>query len=124
VYPAQVDEDVCPVTINCGDYFMSGSIWCKFSSKFPDIPFDVFWSRKIEKYEKKNLEAKNVFKHAHNHLCHDGTPHRRISGTEPSFVVPACEDASSSSSPLVFPKIEVIDLTKDVEYEYMYKRPR
>jgi hypothetical protein len=37
--------------------------------------------------------------------------------------VHAHEDASSSSRPLVFPKIEVIDLTDDVEYEYMYKRP-
>jgi hypothetical protein len=76
-----------------------------------------------KKYEKKNLDTKNVFGHTRNRLCHDGTDRRRIRGSEPSSVVHAHEDASSSSRPLVFPKIEVIDLTDDVEYEYMYKRP-
>jgi hypothetical protein len=99
---------------------MSSSIWHKFNSKFPDIPFDVFMSRKIERYEKKNLDAKNVFEHTHNRLCHDGSHHRRIRGPESSSIVPAHQDTSSSSSPLVFPKIEIIDLTEDAEYEYMY----
>jgi hypothetical protein len=58
---------------NFGDYFMSGSIWRKFNSKFPDVPFDVFMSRKIEKCEKKNLDAKHVFSHARNRLCHNDT---------------------------------------------------
>jgi hypothetical protein len=92
VYPVQVAEDVCPVTINFGDYFMSGSIWRNFNSKFPDVTFDVFMSCKIEKYEKKSLDMKNVFKHACNHLCHDGTHRRQIQGSKPSSIVPARGD--------------------------------
>jgi hypothetical protein len=46
-----------------------------------------------------------------------------IRGSEPSSVVPAREYTPSSSSPLVVPKIEVIDLTEQAEYEYMYKHP-
>jgi hypothetical protein len=71
MYPAQVAEDICPVTINYGDYFMSGLIWRNFNSKFLDLRFDTFMSHKIEKYEKKNLDAKNVFEHSRNRLCHD-----------------------------------------------------
>jgi hypothetical protein len=52
---------------------MSSSIWRKFDSKFPDVPFDSFMSRKIEIYEKKKLDVKNVFQHTRNRLCHDGT---------------------------------------------------
>jgi hypothetical protein len=124
VYPAQVANDVCPVTINYGDYFMSGSIWRKFNAKFFDVSFGAFMSRKIEKYEQKNLDAKNVFEHYRNCYCRGGAYRRRIHGSKPCSVVPAREDASSSSSPLVLPKIEVIDLTEDAEYEYMYKSPR
>jgi hypothetical protein len=124
VYPAQVAEDVFPVTINFNDDFTSGSIWHKFNSKFPDVPFDVFMSCKIEKYEKKNLDAKNVFAHARNHLWHDGTHRHQSQGSEPSSIVPAHKDTPSSSSPLVPPKVQVIDLTEEAEYEYMYKRPR
>jgi hypothetical protein len=123
VYPVQVAEDICHVTINFGDYFMFGSIWRKFNSKFLDVPFDVFMSCKIEKYKKKNLDVKNVFAHACNCLCHDDTRHRQIEGSEPSSTMPAREDPPSSSSPLAMPKFEVIDLTDEAEYEYMYKRP-
>jgi hypothetical protein len=100
VYPAQVAEDICPVTINFSDYFMSGSIWRKFNSKFPDVPFDVFMSRKIEKCEKKNLDVKNVFAHARNRLCHDYSHRRRLGGSEPSSAVAGHEDPPSFSSPL------------------------
>jgi hypothetical protein len=36
-----------PIIINRADYFMSGSIWRKFRSRLPDVPFDDFWSNKI-----------------------------------------------------------------------------
>jgi hypothetical protein len=102
---------------------MPDSIWRKFNSKFPDAPFDVFMSRKIERYEKKNLDAKNVFSHARNCLCHDDTHHHCLGGSEPSSIVAGHEDLPSSSCPLAMPKVEVIDLTEEAEYEYMYKRP-
>jgi hypothetical protein len=87
------------------------------------VPFDVFMSRKIEKCEKKNLDVKNVFAHAHNRLCHDDTHRCQIEGSKPSSAAPAREDPPSSLSPLTMPKVEVIDLTEEAEYEYMYKRP-
>jgi hypothetical protein len=46
-----------------------------------------------------------------------------IRGSKPSSIVPTREDTPSSLSPLVVPKIEVIDLTEEAEYEYMYKHP-
>jgi hypothetical protein len=64
MYPAQDAEDICPVTINFGDYFMSGSIWRKFNSKFPVVPFDVFLSRKIENTRRKTLTRKMS-----SHMC-------------------------------------------------------
>jgi hypothetical protein len=97
VYHVQVAEDICP--INFSDYFMFGSIWHKFNSKFSDVPFDVFMSCKIDKYEKKNLDVKNVFAHVHNRLCHDGAFRRQIERSETSSVVPTHKDTPSSSSP-------------------------
>jgi hypothetical protein len=123
VYPAKVAEDICPVTINYGDYFMSGSIWHKFNSKFPNVPFDVFMSCKIEKYEKKSLDAKNVFKHTCNRLCHDGTHRHRICGSNHLLLCLPTKMLLCLRAPFFFPKIEVIDLTEYAEYEYMYKRP-
>jgi hypothetical protein len=61
VYPAQVAEDVCPTNINFRDYFMSGSIWCIFSAKFPDVPFDDFMSHKIEKNMRRRTLKRKMF---------------------------------------------------------------
>jgi hypothetical protein len=52
------------------------------------------------------------------------THHRQIQGSEPSSVVPTREDTPSSSSLIVLPKVEVIDLTEEAGYEYMCKCPR
>jgi hypothetical protein len=56
-------------------------------------------------------------------FCHGGTPRRQIRGSESSSFVPTCKDTPSSSSLLVLPKIKVIHLTEDAEYEYMYSAP-
>lgn len=44
--PTQVTKGVLPVTLNRGDYFMFGSLWCKFHTKFPIVSFHEFWSYK------------------------------------------------------------------------------
>jgi hypothetical protein len=76
------------------------------------------------KNTRRILTQKNIFAHAHNRLCHDGTHRRQIQGSEPSSIVPPREDTTSSSCPLVLPTVEVIDLTEEAEYEYMCKYPR
>jgi hypothetical protein len=89
------------------------------------VPFDIFWSNKITKYVQRNLESKNFFEQfTRNRLTYDSTRHHRIGGNGSSSVVPAREDGSSSSSPLVSPKVEVIDLIEDAELECIYKHSR
>jgi hypothetical protein len=87
---------------------MSGSIWRKFNSKFLYMPFDVLMSLKIEKYEKKNLDAKNVFAHARIRLCHDDSHHRQLGGFEPSSAMAGHEDPPSFSSPLACLRLKLL----------------
>lgn len=76
------------------------------------MPFDVFWSNKIEKYEQRNLESKIFFEQfTRNRLTHGGTRRRLAGDASSSSVLQAVEDGSSSYIPIVAPKIEIIDLT-------------
>jgi hypothetical protein len=89
------------------------------------VPFDVFWSNKIEKYEQHNIESKNFFKQfTSNRLSHGGTCRYLAIGASSSPVLLATKDGSSSSIHVVSPTVEIIDLTEDAKHKYIYKRPR
>lgn len=61
VDPALVTEGVLPLQMCRDRFFVSGSLWAKFSAKHPHVSFDDFWSYKLRKYDRKNARAREFF---------------------------------------------------------------